>query len=317
MKRLTVFAHYDKDNIIDEYVIYYLEALKEICNTIIFVSDCFLPENEQNKIKNIADYIIAEKHGEYDFGSYKRGFLLAKELSLDYDELLFVNDSCYGPFYPFRTVFNKMNKKQCDFWGLTANYYGIKKKKDNYVIERAYHIQSYFLLFKKTVFQSEIFNDFITKISKCADKNEIIFNYEIGLSKLLFDNGFKSATYVRPFFNSKNCTIDKWDEIILKRGFPLLKTEIIKKGLPFTGPVKNWKEVLLKVSNYPTEIITKNEARLKDPYEDKYSKLNIYRKVRYKILKSLPLFFTDWVIFLEKNLYNLFNTICFNKLKKF
>ena len=28
MKRVCVFAHWDKDNIIDDYVIYYLKALK-------------------------------------------------------------------------------------------------------------------------------------------------------------------------------------------------------------------------------------------------------------------------------------------------
>ena len=38
MKRAVVFAHYDKDNIVDDYVIYYIKALKEIAETIIFVS---------------------------------------------------------------------------------------------------------------------------------------------------------------------------------------------------------------------------------------------------------------------------------------
>lgn len=61
MKRLSVFAHYDKDNIIDEHVIYYLKALKEIYNTIIFVSDCYLSELEQNwkqLIKSHSDYPV-------------------------------------------------------------------------------------------------------------------------------------------------------------------------------------------------------------------------------------------------------------------
>ena len=79
MKRLCVFAHWDRDNKIDDYVIYYLKALKEVCETIIFVSDCNLEPNETNKLNNIADFVIAQKHGEYDFGSYKRGFLFAKK----------------------------------------------------------------------------------------------------------------------------------------------------------------------------------------------------------------------------------------------
>ncbi|MFM7702988.1 MAG: sugar nucleotide-binding protein, partial [Alphaproteobacteria bacterium] len=35
----TIFAHYDKDQIIDDYVIFYLENLRKISDYIIFVSD--------------------------------------------------------------------------------------------------------------------------------------------------------------------------------------------------------------------------------------------------------------------------------------
>ena len=82
MKRLCVFAHWDRDNIIDDYVIYYLNALKEVCSTIIFVSDCNLESNEIAKLNGIIDYVIAQKHNEYDFGSYKRGFLFIWQKSL-------------------------------------------------------------------------------------------------------------------------------------------------------------------------------------------------------------------------------------------
>ena len=105
MKRLCVFAHWDRDNIIDEYVIFYLKALNSVCDYTIFVSDCDLDISETNKLNGIADYIIAQKHGEYDFGSYKRGFNLAKEKELEFEELLFVNDSCYGPFFPLEPIF--------------------------------------------------------------------------------------------------------------------------------------------------------------------------------------------------------------------
>lgn len=35
MRRAAVFAHYDKDRIIDDYVIYYLKSLKEIFDNIV------------------------------------------------------------------------------------------------------------------------------------------------------------------------------------------------------------------------------------------------------------------------------------------
>ena len=56
MKNISVFAHFDKDTIIDDYVIYYLQALRAVSEKIIFVSDCDLDERELLKLDGIADF---------------------------------------------------------------------------------------------------------------------------------------------------------------------------------------------------------------------------------------------------------------------
>ena len=101
MKILAVFAGYDKDNIIDDYVVYYIKELKKIAD-IIYVSDCNMLDNELNKISEHCIHLINGHHGEYDFGSYKRGYLYAKENNIlqNYNKIIFCNDSCYGPFSP-------------------------------------------------------------------------------------------------------------------------------------------------------------------------------------------------------------------------
>ena len=55
MKRLCVFAHWDRDNIIDDYVIYYLKALKQVVSTLVFVSDCDLPLKELEKLQKLIE----------------------------------------------------------------------------------------------------------------------------------------------------------------------------------------------------------------------------------------------------------------------
>jgi lipopolysaccharide biosynthesis protein len=50
MKRIIIFAHFDKQNIIDPYVIDYLKELKKY-SEIIFVSDGDLAKSEIYKIK--------------------------------------------------------------------------------------------------------------------------------------------------------------------------------------------------------------------------------------------------------------------------
>ena len=201
MNNIAIFAHYDKDNLIDDYVVYYLEQLKKICKNIIFVSDCNLSREQISKIENIVTYSITQKHGEYDFGSYKRGFKLAKQKNLleQADNLILCNDSCYGPFYPFEEIFKTMDSKNCDFWGITQNINRINKT--DYPCNEAnnQHIQSYFMVLKKQVFKSLIFEDFIEAIVAQPDKKTIIVKYEIGLTAQLCQAGFKFDTI---FYNN-------------------------------------------------------------------------------------------------------------------
>lgn len=237
MKRAAIFAHYDSDNVIEEYVIHYLKELKKEIDYIVFVSDCNLSEKELNKLSGIADYTIAKRHGEYDFGSYKRGYIYLKgEGALsDYDELLLVNDSCFGFTAPISGLFDKY--RDFDFWGMNKNE-----------TDTDFHIQSFFILFKKNVFTSKIFDDFMLSVQKEENKDEIIKKYEIGLSKLLISNGFKAASVFKNpierqitgdlFFGEKNFLIKT---LAFKEISPALASFLIR--------------IFVKTSDYPFHLI--------------------------------------------------------------
>lgn len=262
-KRIAIFAHYDKDNIIDDYVVFYLNSLKEVAQKIIFVSDCNLSEDEKRKLTGITEIIITEPHGEYDFGSYKRGFLYAKDNGfLQYfDELILANDSCYGPFYPLKNVFEEMDKKNCDFWGITENKYGIRKSGKIFFRDKQPHLQSYFLTFKKNIFQSDLFIDFISSVKKQECKADIIFYYESGLCKLLSDENFKKAVYTISAQSNFNPVICDWDKLILKNKMPFLKCSVPRlENMEFTS-ADEYKKIIRKISDYPVYLIENNIKR--------------------------------------------------------
>lgn len=64
MKRTAVFAHYDKNNLIQDYVVYYLSELKKCAEKIIFVSDSDVLPEELKKIEGIVEQSIIGRHGE-------------------------------------------------------------------------------------------------------------------------------------------------------------------------------------------------------------------------------------------------------------
>lgn len=262
MRRAAIFAHYDKDNIIDDYVIYYLKALKDIVHEIIFVSCNPIVESEKLKLDGIADFIIDEKHDEYDFGSYKRGYLYLKERLNDFDELIFANDSCYGPLYPLGEVFDKMEtEEQCDFWGITKNKFGMEKREAKYITVRRPHIQSYFVVFNKNVFQSDVFADFINSIKHYDIKNEIIINYEIGLTELLENSAFKSGSYIKDLYRFNHVLASFWRLLIEKYKMPFVKCSVLRVMLPCLTTVENWDKTIENYTTYPVGLIKLNLKR--------------------------------------------------------
>lgn len=231
MKRIAIFAHYDKQSKIKDYVIEYLKGLKEVTEKIIFISDCNIDNTELVKIKNYVYHFICKSHGEYDFGSYKRGFLWAKENDIlkTCDELIFCNDSCYAPLFPFEVMFNSMSKKDLDFWGVTQNI-GLTNKDS--------HIQSFFIVFKPQVFNSFVFENFINSIKRINDKLKIIEKYECGMTNILEHAGFKWDVYSNLSKIYNNSYLFLYKKLIkdekycfLKRTIPNYKARIFVLGL--------------------------------------------------------------------------------------
>lgn len=225
MKRLSLFAHWDKDSIIDDYVIHYINELNRVSD-VIFYSDSNLSEKELSRLDGITIKYGCGKHGEYDFGSYKRAYKLAANDLGKYDQLILANDSCYGPFYPLDELLEEAGSNNNDYWGLTrykARSYG-----------NIEHLQSYFLVLNKKVFNSINFENFILSVEKKSSKKEIIQCYEIGLSKLLDDLNFKRGSKLKS--NNLNIAYMSNCLILIKDSkFPFVKRELLSEN-PYNSP---------------------------------------------------------------------------------
>ena len=188
--RVAVFAGFCPAGKILESQIYYLKGLREIVDNIVFVCDGQVLPQEIEKLKELVSVCIIKRHNEYDFGSYKFGykFLLDNNLLEGVQELILCNDSCYGPVFPFRESFESDAVKDADFWGYTLNGYTWKN------LPR--HIQSFFLVFRKNVFNSKCFKDFILGVKRQKKVQGVINKYEIPFTDYLQKRGFKSSVFV-------------------------------------------------------------------------------------------------------------------------
>ena len=251
-RRLAVFASYDRNHLVNNYVVYYLKELNKVSD-IIFVADNSLSETEKEKIRPLTINIIAERHGEYDFGSYKRGYLWAEENDLigHYEQLIYCNDSVFGPIHPFGPIFSSMEKKQeLDFWGMFMIKAEAKTEEN---IRKKDYAHSYFIVFSCKVATSVAFNNFMYGITKLQNKDAIIKEYEVGLSQILINKGFRGDGYMSGPYNTPH---RKGALSLIKNGFPFLKKSLF--DLKYLS-VKAWcynlwryKSIIAKSApNYP------------------------------------------------------------------
>lgn len=240
MKRLAIFAFYNGKGLINDYVVTYLKYLKELSDSIIFVADNEPNVKELSKIYPLVSHIESYHHGEYDFGSYKIGFRYAKEHCLldDVDEIILCNDSCFC-VDSLKPAFDKMSTKPCDFWSMTASN------------EYEPHLQSFFLVVKKKLFNSEVFSNYLDNVKHLDSFLEIVNTYEIPLKMTFEKEGFKSASYIKapkknnPTFFPIKC---------IKVKMPLIKRKIFTESYAC-------KESLLEVILY---LKIKHNAKYKD-----------------------------------------------------
>lgn len=275
MKRIAIFAHYDLKNKIEDYVVYSIKELKKVVDKIIFVSDSDVELAELSKIEKYIDNSIIGHHGEYDFGSYKKGYfyLLNNHLLDSCEELIFTNDSCYAPLYSYNEMFDKMSPQNVDFWGAVANSNKCTKYID--------HIQSYFVVFKPQVFLSDVFKTFLLNVKKEESKDEIVFKYECGLTKILSENGYKWDVYSSLSKQYSDSYLYLFRQLIKQDRVPFLKRSIIllRAKLPFYSV----RQLINKNTNYDYQLI-------KNDYEKNRCKMNctLFFILLYKIFIRFP-----------------------------
>ena len=216
MKRLFLFAAYDRDGTVDDTLTYYLGELSRLGDLVV-VMDNDTTDNELAKIKSIPNvlYAAATRHGEYDFGSYKRAYQYARDNKIleNYDWVYLVNDSVLGPLYDISPILKDLESRGVDFTGMVSN-------SDEII---PLHIQSWFVGISQKIFQSNFFDDFMNDIKRQDDKDNIVLKYEIRLSRIIIQRGYKSYAYSDSRCNDAGFIIYANPLETLKKGIPFIK----------------------------------------------------------------------------------------------
>ncbi|HVW57981.1 MAG TPA: rhamnan synthesis F family protein [Rhizobiaceae bacterium] len=223
MKRITHFSFYNPYGIIDPDVVFFLKELSLHSESIFFSSNGDLCENEIKKIVNIVEKVIIRKNEGLDAQAH-REFIdnIGYNVLENYDELLLLNHTCFGPIFPFSELFSEMDNRDCDIWGVMAH----KEMIPNPFTGKGtmpFHINANFIALRKAILQSGAFKDYWKGFPKISSYNDAVFLHESQFTKYFTDKGFKVSTYVDgDQYGSRYPGMFDIDETIRNRN-PLLK----------------------------------------------------------------------------------------------
>jgi hypothetical protein len=281
MRRICLFAGYDAEAILDDYVVDYVRELSRFAD-VYYLSDGYLPADQLAKLDGITRGAWAVRHGAYDFGSYS---MLARDLVgwdriAEYDEVLLVNDSCYL-LGGLDKVFARMDASDCAWWGLQATKGLTITQRDPgrgepipmdvvrdelltiYEHDPLYdfHVGSYFLAYRRPVIEDPGFRRILDSVHKQRSKLLIVMRYEIGLTHYLIGAGFLLDTFVEALYPF-HPIFTRWYFELLEQGFPVLKKYLLYQNHYDVPDLHRWRErVAATFPLAPVDLLERNLLR--------------------------------------------------------
>ncbi len=191
-ERIGILSLYAAEGYIDSYKYILIESLtKYFGKFVITVNGCISGEAEK-RLSSYTDEIYIRPNIGYDIGAYRDTALeyLGKENWQDWEELVLLNDTFYGPMFAWDSIFEIMEVRDNDFWGLGEHIGGTD-------IEP--HIQSYFMAFRQNILRSPFFWNFWKSLPYPKDREEAINHFELIFTGRLKSQGFREDSYMRAF----------------------------------------------------------------------------------------------------------------------
>lgn len=191
-QRLGIYCFYDKYGHAASFIKTFLDDLMDNLDDLVVVVNGQLSDQARQLFSEYTKTIIVRENKGLDVAAYKQAILtLGWEKLESYDEVICLNDTVMGPVYPFREMFACMDRKDVDFWGITA-YAGETVDKEQIPT----HLQAYWHAYRRSLVSSPAFHEYWETMPLRKDYAEVTRKHEMTFTKHFTDLGFTWASYI-------------------------------------------------------------------------------------------------------------------------
>ena len=275
-KRYLIYVIFEDQKDIQEYKYLFLDHLAKFADKVLIISNSQLNERDMKHLSRYGEVRIRENKG-YDTAAFRYGILEAyPDLSTEFSELILANDTSIGPIADFSHMFDEMDAKRLDFWGIT---FGEEQdditgyNRYNYIPK---HLQSYFLAIKRNMFLNPQFLEYWENLTQTDSREEAIGKHETVFTKYFSDLGYRYDAYVR---ENSDSAMYIHPLKMLKLGVPLIKysalanyddNQFVWQGLQRKSEIPELLEYVKMNSKYPVRLIHNIIEEIKNKPHEEY-----------------------------------------------
>ena len=265
-KRLGIFAYYDADGVVDDYVLRLVSETGKHCVRQIFVVNGTLTAQSEEKVRALGAELMYRENRGYDITAY-RDALLAQQLG-NYDEVLFYNQTIFGPVCSLDAMFAEMGARDVDFWGL-SRHKGAKHASWDENESFPPHVQSYWFAVRRPMLTDERFLSYWRGLPAIESYWDAVRRHEVVFTKHFADLGFSWDVFLHTEQDEvrNDYPLMGKPKEMLERGCPFVKRKVflmdrtLYTSIPQGGAAQEVWDYLRNKTEYPVRLIAQNITR--------------------------------------------------------
>lgn len=270
MRRVVFYHFYDPRGQVDDYVLHQLRELRPHVEHIVLVSNIALQEAGREALGGVCDEVVERDNAGFDVWAFRETFLrIGRSALQEYDELLLMNCTFFGPVGSFAPVFEEMDAdRDVDFWGLTEHAAVEPHPFDTTRARMEAHLQSHWLGVRRSVFTSDAWAAFWDAMPMPTTYLEAVSLYEAEFTAYFAAAGFRHrALFPVADFPSQHPIMDT-PALMLEAGCPIVKRRaLFRDPLYLESRAVDGRDLLDRMvgAGYPAELVLANLARTTRP----------------------------------------------------
>ncbi|MBD3942017.1 hypothetical protein IF188_09950 [Microbacterium sp. NEAU-LLC] len=267
-RRIVFYLLHDSRGDVDDYVVYKLRELRPFVQHIFVVVNGELTDEGRSRLDQVADTVWVRDNVGFDVWGYKTAMArFGADRLAEFDELILMNYTWFGPVGSFAPVFDRMNEQPVDFWGMTD--YGAETPNPytrTGVLHR--HLQSHWIAVRRSMFTSDEWRVYWDEMPVITTYTESILTHESRFTHHFEELGFTSAVaFAVDDYPSQHPALLNAD-LLLDDGCPVLKRRAFFHYPPYLdrhAVIGRWTIEKAASYGYPVEMLFQNLVKNSQP----------------------------------------------------